>query len=118
MKKIVSLLACTALVHLTLVAAVLSGCSFLKSEAKALTPHAEADAAAAGSCVLSQVVAGNTSASSIAIKCGLPAAANALAIAAKFASDLEGAVADGSVGAALPGLPDRATLAAKLRAVH
>lgn len=95
-----------------------AGCSFLKSEATALAPEAEAAAAKAGSCVLAQVVSGNTSAPSIAVKCGLPAAANALAIAAQFATDLEGAVADGGLGAAPAGLPDRATLAAKLRAVH
>ena len=112
MKKIASLVAFAG-------ALILVGCSFLKSEAKTLAPEAEAAAAKTGSCVLSQVVSGNTSAASIAVKCGLPAAANALAIAAQFATDLEGAVADGGLGApAVPGLPDRATLAAKLRAVR
>ena len=100
------------LAAVALALSLVTGCSFLKANEAVLT----ADGEALASCIISQAVSGNTSAASIALKCGAPAGFDVLAFVSQLLTGLTSPSDGGAVGG--PESPAKSALVDALKAVH
>jgi hypothetical protein len=89
-----------------------TACSWLAANSATLTADGETLAA----CIIAEAVGGDTSATTIAVKCAIPAGFDVLGFVGKILADLTSAPTDGGLAARAPN-PTRDAVVTALRAV-